>query len=130
MLGVTPSIAACRRVEHGVELARDGAALRTKPIIECVDARTIHRFRNECSLALVDRNDLGLPIVAILQPMLEHAQERVAIVKYAGCVRRDRTALRERAQRVERTGDAQCGLTSAAHDLQRLHYEFDLANAS
>ena len=79
----------------------------------------------------IRRQALRLPIVAILEPVLDVAQEHIggrAARATAPAGRRPRAAIAvERGQRAAR---AQRGLAPAAHDLQRLHDELDFANAA
>ena len=76
------------------------------------------------------RQLVRLRVVAVLQPVLDVAQEDVGIAQRPTTTRRQELALAERRERGQRAAHAQVGLAAAAHDLQRLHDELDLANAA
>ena len=73
---------------------------------------------------------MRLRVVAVLQPMLDVAQEEIRLPKRRRHDRRQEVVRLERGERRERAAHAQVGLASAADDLQRLHDELDLADAA
>ena len=74
---------------------------------------------------------LRLLVVAILQPVLDVAQERgTRRAAHATADARQQSPRRDRVERGQRAADAKRRLASAAHDLQRLHDELDLADAA
>ncbi len=75
-------------------------------------------------------SDLRLPIVAVLQPVLDVAQEDIGRAQAVDGAVRQQSTLRDRGQRRQRSAHAQARIATAAHDLQRLHDEFDLAYAA
>src|SRR5450631_4172717 len=73
---------------------------------------------------------MRLGIVAILQSVLDVAQEGVGIAKLGHRGRRQQSARRQRRQRGKRPARAQRGLAPAAYQLQGLDDEFYFADAT
>ncbi len=90
----------------------------------------VHRFGEQRALGRVLRQLVRLPVVAILQPVLDVAQEHVGVGERADRGGRQQPARAEHRERRQRAADAQVLLASAADDLQRLRDELDLADAA
>ena len=73
---------------------------------------------------------MRLRIVQVLQPVLEAAQEHVALGELARGLLRQRAALGEPRERFQRRPDREHRLAPAAHQLHRLHDELDLADSA
>ncbi len=73
---------------------------------------------------------MRLPILQHLQPVLEAAQEAVGVAQLDHRAGRQRTPALECAQRVEQGRGLQAAILAAAHQLQRLHDELDLADTA
>ena len=76
------------------------------------------------------RQFVRLGVVAILQPVLEVAEEGIGIAKLGHRGRRQQSARRQRSQRRQRPARAQRRLAPASYQLQGLDDEFDLAYAA
>jgi hypothetical protein len=80
--------------------------------------------------ARIDRHRVGLRVVAILQPMLERAQEVVRVGQPLAHVLADQPARLRMAQHRERRPHAELRVLAAADQLEHLRAEFDLADAA
>src|SRR5207237_3874132 len=76
------------------------------------------------------RELLRLPIVAVLQAMLDLAQKAICGQQSIARAPRQQTAFGERGERILGAARTKLGLFSASYDLQRLRDEFDFTNAA
>ncbi|MDZ7651107.1 MAG: hypothetical protein U5L03_00290 [Burkholderiaceae bacterium] len=75
-------------------------------------------------------DQVRLRIIDVLQRMLEPAQEHVLLGQPRAGGRRQQVQLRQHCKRAERALATQARLASAAHHLERLRDELDLADAA
>jgi hypothetical protein len=73
---------------------------------------------------------VALRVVEVLQPVLEVAQKDIRVGEVALCLRRKQAFCRQHFQRLEGRPYPQLRVAAAAHELQRLHDELDLADAA
>ena len=71
-----------------------------------------------------------LLLVDELQPVLDRPQEAVRLGEGVGVLRVDVPPVGHLAERVERVRAPQCGVVPAVHELQQLHRELDVADAT
>ncbi len=129
--GVVVRVSGARRfAQHQGELRLDVAPMPVKGPDERVAARMSHRLRERGELGRIAGQRLRLPVVAILQPVLDVAQERIRVAERATGRRRQHAPAHQRRERGDRAAHAQRGIATAADDLQRLRDEFDLADAA
>src|SRR5206468_11903753 len=88
------------------------------------------RFGEKRPLRFIVRQLLCLPIVAILEAMLDPPQKSVRILERVARALRQRPALGENGQRVPGATHTKVGLLAAANDLKRLGNELDFSNAA
>ena len=118
------------RLEERVERFLHRGAMPVDVAFERVPrSRVVHRLGDQRLVLGRARQGLRLLVVVVLQAMLEAAQEIVGRGE-----RRarglDEAALGERLQRAARRGRAQRRIAPAAHHLEELHRELDLADAA
>ena len=119
-----------RRLEERVERLRDRRAMRLERVREHLVIGEIHRLGDRRLVFRHARQGLRLLVVVVLQAMLEAAQERVRVRERRGAPRVDEAARGERGERGARRGRAQRRVAAAAHELEELHAELDLADAA
>src|SRR5260221_13246429 len=90
----------------------------------------VHRLGDDGLVLGRARQGLRLLVVVVLQAMLETAQEIVGAGEARDARGLDQPALGERLHGGARGGRAQSRLASAAHHLEELHPELDLADAA
>ena len=73
---------------------------------------------------------MRLRIVDILQPVFQPAQEVVGVDQFFFTVDRKQSTLGEQRQDLESRPDSQCGVASAANELEDLRHELDFADAA
>jgi len=88
--------------EHGIELCAHGAPVVLEPVLEASSIAEAHRRSQRGPLVTFPRQLLGLPIIAVLQPVLEPAQEDVRIVQPLGRPVGNDLAGAERLERCQR----------------------------
>src|SRR5437764_934664 len=88
------------------------------------------RLGEKRALRFIVRQLLGLPIVAILEAMLDPPQKSVRILERVACALRQRPAFGENGQRMPGPAHTKVGLLAAANDLKRLGNELDFPNAA
>ena len=76
----------------------------------------------------IGRQLLGLPIVPVLEPMLDIAQETIGPLQVGGSAAGQDAAGAERGEGRLRSAQSQRRLAPPAHELQRLRDELDLAD--
>ena len=108
----------------------DRGSMPGQRVVERADAREAHRSRERFAFGRIVGQDLGLPVVAVLQPVLDIAQEEVRVAQGRDAGVRQQPALGDRRQRRQRPAGAQVRLAPAAHELHRLDDELDFANAA
>ena len=86
--------------------------------------------RQHSLLGGIRRQVVRLPVVAVLQAVLQIAQEHVRRRELGDGGAREEPAHSQRGERRQRTAQPQARLPAAAHELQRLRDEFDLADAA
>ena len=128
--GFAHGVARPRRAEEIGELRRDRRAMRGQRALEVVAARATHRERERVAFRGLRRQCLRLPVVAILQPVLDVAQVDIGVAQRGDGRAGEQAAIGDGGQRGQRAARTQFGLAPAADDLQGLHDELDLANAA
>ena len=99
-------------------------------LLELTRAGKPHRERQCIAFDARRRQRLRLVVVAILQPVLQIAQEDIRGPQSGGGGFGQQAAGAERGERRERAALAQVRLAPAADELQGLHRELDLADAA
>ena len=122
----SPSVAPNKAANCSATAARCAASADSNA---ARDAKPI-ASRERLALGGFFRQRLRLLVVAILQAVLEPAQEKVRGMEPAGRRFGQQTPARDCRQRRQRAAHAQRRLAAAAHQLQRLHDELDLADAA
>ena len=97
---------------------------------ESAEIRLSGSPRQRQALVAVDWDALRLPVVAILQPVLDAAQENIRIAQRRHRSVRQKPARGDRIERRLCAAHAEPGLAPAADDLQRLHDELDFPDAA
>ena len=118
------------RFEERVERLLHGGAMRRERAIERVPVRKVHRLGDRRPMLGRARQGLRLLVVVVLQPMLEAAQERVRLREHFGTRRIDQPARGRGGEGGACRCRAQRRVAPAAHELEELHAELDLANAA
>ena len=116
--------------EHGIEVTEGDVAVMSHPCIEFACVGAVARTCKGKKVIVVAGKVLRLLVVAVLQPMFHVAQEYVRIAQLLGGGIAHQSAQAQRFERIQRAACAQCRFVSAAHQLQRLHDELDLANTA
>ncbi len=119
-----------RRLEERVERFRHRRAMRLERTRERVVIGEIHRLGDGSLVLRGARQGLRLLVVVVLQAMLEAAQELVGARERRGAPRVDEAARGHRGERGARGRRAQRRVAPAAHQLEELHAELDLADAA
>src|SRR5438046_7776913 len=119
-----------RLTEHHRKLGGDVPAMKRERSREARQVRKAERLGEERTLGTVLGQLLRLPIVAILQAMLDVAQKAVRVQQSIARAPRQQTALGERGERILCAADTKLGLLSTPYDLQRLGDEFDFTNTA
>ena len=81
-------------------------------------------------VGVVGRQHVGLLVVQVLDAVFDPAQEHVGAGQRVGGVAGHQAGARQALERFQRGARAQFGKLAAAHHLQQLHREFDLADAA
>ena len=118
------------RFEERVERVLHAGAMRVERAGERRVVGIAHRLGDRGAMLGRARQRLRLLVVVVLQPVLEAAQEIVRGGERERASGFDEPALRERAQRPACGSHAQARVAAAAHHLQELHRELDLADAA
>ena len=113
-----------------VELLRHELAVRVELRQEGAAVGIAQRLRDPAQVVVVDRQHVGLLVVQVLDAVLDAAQELVGRRQRIGRLLRHQAGARQALQRIERGPGAQLGELAAAHHLQQLHGELDLADAA
>ena len=71
-----------------------------------------------------------LLLVVELEPVLDRAQEAVRVGQLLGVVASDVAGVRQLVERDERAANPQLGVGAAVNELQQLHRELDVADAT
>ncbi len=116
--------------EQLVELLGHELAMRVELRQEGAAARVAQRLRDPAQVVVVHRQHMGLLVVQVLDAVLDAAQELVGRGQRIGRLLRHQAGARQALQRIERGPRAQLGELAAAHHLQQLHGELDLADAA
>src|SRR5262249_387888 len=116
--------------EHGVEVPLDRCPMYPERGVESVSVGEAAGAGDRGALACARRNIMRLGIVAVLEAMLETAQEHVPGGKLAHRGAREQPTRAQRGERGQRAAQTKGGLAAGAHELQSLHDELDLANAA
>jgi hypothetical protein len=89
-----------------------------------------HGLGDPAQVVVGHRQHVGLLVVQVLDAVLDAAQELVGRGQRIGGFLRHEVGARQALQRVQRGPRAQFGELAAAHHLQQLHGELDLADAA
>ena len=116
--------------EDGGKVRCDGAAMAPSIASNAVVSAHSGRLRQRRALVVGGGQHLRLRVVAVLQSVLDIAQEDVRGAQFVRGARRHHSALGDRSERRQGAASAQRRLPAAADDLQRLHDELDLADAA
>ena len=119
--------------EDAVEVARTAARCAGELFRKSIPPRRKPAHRGDAgAVFLVLRQIVALRIVEVLQPVLEIAQEYVSICKLLHCdLRKQMPLFLERRASACSVGRAvSSAIAPAAHQLQRLRDELDLADAA
>ena len=127
-----PALSAARGVvaEGGVKLRANCLPMGGERRLEIGGLRVTAGLRERGELGAVVRDSLRLPIVAILQPVLDVAEEHVGGAQHPHGRLGQKTARGDRIEGRLRAARAKRRLAAAANELQRLHDEFDFADAA
>ncbi len=117
-----------RRLEHLFEVRFDVAAVAVKGRGKMLPVRKIHRQRQLRAFTVGLGQTVNLLIVQCLQMVFGTAQETVRRFQLRGGMRRQQLQLHQRRQHVQHPALAQTRFTPAAHQLERLDNELDLAD--
>ena len=116
--------------QQSVELLRHEFAVRVQLAQKRAGAVVTQRAGDPVEVGVVGRQDVGLLVVQVLDAVLDPAQEDVGAGQRVGRFLRHQAGARHALQRLQRGARAQLRELPAAHHLQQLHGEFDLADAA
>ena len=116
--------------EQGVELLRHQFAVLVKLVQKGAAVGKTHGAGNPQQIVVACGQHMGLLVVQVLNAMLNLAQEGIGAAQGVGNLGTHQIGAHQTLQRLQRRAAAQLGELAAAHHLQQLHDEFDLANAA
>ena len=116
--------------EHLRELLVHVAAMTVEPLGERFPARVAHAGRDPGAARLVQREHVLLPIVDLLQAMLDRAQKPIRGAQRLHRMGREQIELTEARKHRQEAPVAKRGGASAPYHLKRLPGELDLPDAS
>ncbi len=121
--------ALARRQQFG-ELGGDAIALHLQRCVQRGPVGIAEAERDARAIQRVLRQRVGLRVTQHLQAVLHLAQEAIRLRQRRAILGGDLAGGDQRVQRRQQAAFAQCGFAAAADQLQRLHQELDLANAT
>ncbi len=119
-----------RRLEERVERFLHRRAVVGELRGERVPVRAVHGLGDDRALLGRARQRLRLLVVVVLQPVLEAAQEGVGVAEGLHARWLHQPPLADGRERGARRCRAQARVAPAAHQLEELHRELDLADAA
>ena len=122
--------AAAARREQRVELGADLRAMRIQRSAQHRPVRMAKAERDPLAVLAARGQAMGLLVAQHLQAVLQLPQEPVGLGQRRGCLHRHVPRRHQRLQRRQQLAAPQLRLAAAADQLQRLHQEFDLADAA
>ena len=128
--GASRRVARSRRAEEVPELRGYGRPMRGELGIEGCGSGGAHRQRERVALPGVGRQRLRLPVVAVLQAVLELAQIQVSVPQRADRRGGEESSIGGDGEGRQGPARPQSRLAAAANELQRLDDELDFANAA
>ena len=122
LLGVT--------AEQGVELLRHQFAVLVELVQKAAGIGIAQGAGNPQQIIVACGQHVGLLVVQVLDAVFHLAQEDVGAAQRIGNLGAHQIGLHQALQGFQRGSAAQLGELAAAHHLQQLHDEFDLADAA
>ncbi|MPM86619.1 hypothetical protein SDC9_133709 [bioreactor metagenome] len=116
--------------EQGVELLCHQLAVLVQLVEKAAGIGIAQGAGNPQQIIVACGQHMGLLIVQILDAVLHLAQEDIGTAQRIGNLGAHQIGLHQALQRFQRGATAQLGELAAAHHLQQLHDEFDLADAA
>ncbi|KAF5288817.1 hypothetical protein FQR65_LT20891 [Abscondita terminalis] len=119
-----------RAAQQGVELLGDLLAMGVELVQEGTGIGIVHGAGNPVQVVVARGQHMGLLVVQVLDAVFHTAQEDVGLGQGIGDFLAHEAGARQALQRLQRGAAAQLGKLPAAHHLQQLHGELDLADAA
>ena len=116
--------------QQGVEFLGHQFAMHVQGVQESAAVGVAHRLGDPGQIVVARRQDVGLLVVQVLDAVLHAAQEGVGVRERLGRLAGHQPGTGQALEGVEGGAAAQFGELPAAHHLQQLHGELDLADAT